>query len=182
MGPSLKVSYTIVETRLGWVVIGGSKAGLSFVTRPLPSREAALSAIEDSMKGAVEEAYAFSDLPHRLQRYFDSEKVTFPDKLDLDDATDFQGAVWNAARSIPYGETRSYAWVAKQIRSPRACRAVGGALARNSFFIIVPCHRVVASDGQLGGFGGGLEMKQQLLQLEAHGRLAPKALGTSEEE
>ena len=72
--------------------------------------------------------------------------------------------------SIPYGETRTYAWVAQQIGKPRALRAVGGALARNPFPIIVPCHRVVASNGNLGGFRGGLALKKRLLELEA-GRL-----------
>jgi methylated-DNA-[protein]-cysteine S-methyltransferase len=152
----LKAIYTIVSTKLGWVVIGGSEIGLSFLTLPQPSLEAVLAGIGDFVKGAVEEDSAFGDLPLRLQRYFDGEMLTFPDKLDLEGATAFQQVVWNATRSIPYGEVRSYAWVAKRIGRPGACRAVGGALARNRFPIIVPCHRVVASDGTLGGFGGGL--------------------------
>jgi O-6-methylguanine DNA methyltransferase len=163
----LKARYTIVATKLGWVVIGGSEIGLSFLTLPQPSLEAVLAGIEDFVTGAVEEDSAFGDLPLRLQCYFDGEMLTFPDKLDLEGATDFQQVVWNATRSIPYGEVRSYAWVAKRIGRPGACRAVGGALARNRFPIIVPCHRVVASDGTLGGFGGGLRLKKHLLSIEA---------------
>jgi methylated-DNA-[protein]-cysteine S-methyltransferase len=164
---ALKARYTIVATKLGWVVIGGSEIGLSFLTLPQPFLEAVLAGIEDFVKGAVEEDSAFGDLPLRLQCYFDGEMLTFPDKLDLEEATDFQQVVWNATRSIPYGEVRSYAWVAKRIGRPGACRAVGGALARNRFPIIVPCHRVVASDGTLGGFGGGLGLKKHLLSIEA---------------
>lgn len=145
----------------------GSEVGLSFLTLPQPSPEAVLYALGDLIKGTVEDAPAFGDLPRRLQRYFDGEKVTFPDKLDLGDATPFQKAVWNATRSIPYGETRSYAWVAKRIGSPQAWRAIGGTLARNRFPIIVPCHRVIASGGGLGGFDSSLGLKKRLLDLEA---------------
>jgi O-6-methylguanine DNA methyltransferase len=109
---------------------------------------------------------AFSDIVERLKEYYRGCKVAFPDKLDLTGATPFQHAVWTAAQRIPYGETRSYRWVAERIGKPQAARAVGQALGRNPLAIIVPCHRVLASDGGLGGFGGGLEMKRQLLRLE----------------
>ncbi len=165
----MRFTYAIAETKLGWMAVGGSEAGLKLVTLPKPSREAVRLAVGDLMRDAVEDASAFGDLSYRLRRYFDGEKVTFSDALDLASATQFQRAVWNAARSIPYGETRSYGWVARQIGSPRACRAVGGAMARNHFPIIVPCHRVVASDGTLCGFGGGLQMKEQILSLETRG-------------
>jgi len=74
--------------------------------------------------------------------------------------------VWQATRLIPYGETRSYLWVAVQIGKPGAARAVGQALGRNPLPVIIPCHRVIASDGGLGGFTGGLVMKRRLLELE----------------
>lgn len=163
----LEVKHTVVSTRFGWVVIGGSERGLSFVSLPRVSREAALAALEDFVKGTLEASAVFGDLPLRLQRYFDGALVTFPDKLDFGEATAFERVVWDATRSIPYGEVRSYAWVARQIGKPRACRAVGGAMARNRCPIIVPCHRVVASNGSLCGFGGGLELKRRLLDLEA---------------
>ena len=92
--------------------------------------------------------------------------MDFPDKLDLARATRFQQDVWQITRTIPYGETRSYAWVAGQLGLPMAVRAVGQALARNPLPIIIPCHRVVGSHGGLGGFRGGLEMKRHLLNLE----------------
>jgi methylated-DNA-[protein]-cysteine S-methyltransferase len=74
--------------------------------------------------------------------------------------------VWEKARLIPYGETRSYMWLARQIGKPQAARAVGQALGRNPLPVIVPCHRVIASDGSPGGFTGGLHRKKMLLKLE----------------
>jgi len=74
--------------------------------------------------------------------------------------------VWAVDRRIPYGETRSYGWIAQQIEKPHAARAVGGALAANPIPIIIPCHRVVRQDGSLGGYGGGIQMKADLLALE----------------
>ena len=163
----LAIKFAIVSTKFGWVGLGGSEVGLVLLTLPKSSRKAALSEIKEFAGDAVEDTYAFSDLSYRLQGYFDGEKVSFPDSLDLSGATDFQKAVWNATRFIPYGETGTYVWVAQQIGNPRASRAVGGALARNTFPIIVPCHRVIASNGNLGGFSGGLALKRRFLKLEA---------------
>ena len=91
------------------------------------------------------------------------------DEIDLDFSrvTPFFSAAWNACRSIPPGETRSYSWLAAEAGSPLAMRAAGQAMARNRFSLIIPCHRVIASDGGLGGYGGGgLGVKAQLLQME----------------
>jgi methylated-DNA-[protein]-cysteine S-methyltransferase len=82
--------------------------------------------------------------------------------------TEFQLAVWKALQSIPYGETRSYKEIATLIGRPKAVRAVGMANNRNPVSIIVPCHRVIGSDGSLTGYGGGLPLKQHLLELEQH--------------
>jgi methylated-DNA-[protein]-cysteine S-methyltransferase len=114
-----------------------------------------------------------------LRRYFSGEPVSFALPLDLLHATVFQRAVWKAAAKIPYGETRSYAWIAKRIGKPQAARAVGQALGANPVPVIIPCHRVISSAGTLGGFSGGLGMKKKLLQLEKggsfHGSVAGKA-------
>ena len=125
-----------------------------------------LTALGEQVKQAILSPELFSDLEQRFQYYYSGTKTTFTDKLDFSNATAFQKQVWEATRLIPYGETRSYGWVAKQIGKPQAARAVGQALGKNPFLIIVPCHRVIASDGSLGGFGGGLEMKKKLLELE----------------
>lgn len=164
------IKYAIVNTKLGFVGLVGSKSGLALLTLPKSSRQAVLSEIKEFAGDAIEDTSVFHDFTYRLQRYFDGKQVTFTDSLDFNGSTAFHRAVWNATRSIPYGETRTYTWVAEQIGNPRAYRAVGGALARNPLPIIVPCHRVVASNGTLGGFGGGLALKKRLLELEA-GRL-----------
>jgi methylated-DNA-[protein]-cysteine S-methyltransferase len=114
-----------------------------------------------------------SDLPvatgkfaKQLQAYASGKVVRFSSRLDLSSGTPFQAKVWRALQMIPRGQTRSYAWVAHKIGSPRAVRAVGAACGANPVPIIVPCHRVIASDGSLGGFGGGLALKRRLLALE----------------
>jgi len=112
----------------------------------------------------------FEDLVARLRTYFSGHKVSFPDQLDLSGATPFQRQVWEKTRLIPFGETRSYSWVAEQIKQPGAVRAVGQALGRNPLPIIIPCHRVITADGKPGGYTGGLEMKRFLLRLEAIAR------------
>lgn len=81
-------------------------------------------------------------------------------------ATDFEKKVWIAAVEIPRGETRSYKWIARRIGSPKACRAVGNALNRNPFAPLVPCHRVIASSGNIGGFARGADAKRRLLRAE----------------
>jgi methylated-DNA-[protein]-cysteine S-methyltransferase len=101
-----------------------------------------------------------------FQAYFAGKEVKFDYPLHLDEFTPFQRAVWAAMRTIPYGETRSYQWIARRIGKPRATRAVGNACGRNPLLIVQPCHRVVGSNGELGGFSGGLDLKKALLKLE----------------
>ncbi len=102
----------------------------------------------------------------QLEEYFARCRQTFDLTLDVR-GRDFQRRVWNAVAAIPYGETRSYAEIAQQVGSPKAVRAVGAANGANPVPILVPCHRVVNSNGKLGGYGGGLEMKSRLLALES---------------
>ncbi|HXI85062.1 MAG TPA: methylated-DNA--[protein]-cysteine S-methyltransferase [Verrucomicrobiae bacterium] len=106
------------------------------------------------------------DLTRKLQQYAEGKSVRWEIPLDLSSGTIFQRQVWHALTKIPYGETRSYGWIAKQIGKPKASRAVGAACGANPVPVIVPCHRVIAGDGSLGGFGGGLPMKRRLLSLE----------------
>ena len=105
----------------------------------------------------------------QLKKYLNGELKHFDCKLDFE-GTPFQKKVWSALTKIPYGQTRSYQKIAKSIGHPKAFRAVGNANGQNSIPLIVPCHRVIESNGGLGGFGHGIKVKKQLLRLEkAHG-------------
>ena len=101
----------------------------------------------------------------RLDRYLNGHKVVFEIALDIQ-GTPFQIQVWEALKAIPYGETRSYGEIARAVHSPRAYRAVGQANHNNPVPIVVPCHRVIGSRGDLVGFGSGLPLKEKLLDLE----------------
>ena len=161
------LTFVVCDTCLGWMGIVGSPKGLKKVILPQKSKKAVLSQAMNYGCAAEDQTPAlFGDLPHRLRRYLDGEPVDFPDTLDLVEATRFQQGVWQLVRTIQYGETRSYGWVASRLDLPKAARAVGQALGRNPLPIIIPCHRVIKSDGSLGGFGGGVEIKELLLRLE----------------
>ena len=164
-----ELKYTTLRTTMGWVGILASPAGLLSTTLPQNSAEDACRLLGKSQSQATCYPVLFADLAERLQAYLGGGKTSFPDELDLSAATLFQRKVWETTRLIPYGETRSYRWVAEQTGRPGAARAVGQALGRNPLPIIVPCHRVIANGGHLGGFTGGLEMKRCLLRLETAG-------------
>ncbi len=143
-----------------------SPIGILAVTLPQTTRQQAFALLGEPAKQAKSSLAIFSDITRRFQDYYSGKKTTFPDKLDFSNATAFRKQVWQAAQQIPNGETRSYGWLAKQIGKPQAARAVGQALGKNPFLIIVPCHRIIAGDGTLGGFGCGLPAKQKLLEME----------------
>jgi len=102
----------------------------------------------------------------QLGEYFDGTRTCFELELEFVEGTDFQKNVWTALLSIPFGETRTYGDIARQIGNPKAVRAVGGAANKNPISIVAPCHRVIGSNGALTGFGGGLPAKEILLAVE----------------
>lgn len=101
-----------------------------------------------------------------LDAYFSGEPESFPIPFTFFTGTDFQHNVWQAVRRIPYGQTRSYGELAQELGRPNAMRAVGAANGANPIPIVIPCHRVIQSDGRLGGYAGGLNLKDELLRLE----------------
>ncbi len=103
----------------------------------------------------------------QLKEYFQGKRKSFSLKLDLM-GTKFQNDVWQALMAIPFGETRSYGQLARQVGNPRATRAVGAANGKNPISIVVPCHRVIGASGKLTGFAGGLKTKAHLLELESN--------------
>jgi len=159
--------YHLVELPMGWMVLLGGKDGLRRASLK-PTPDEAIEDLGSDLDGAEDDADAFTQVIACLHRYSEGD-MTALGEIDLDFAgvTPFFSAAWNACRTIPAGETRSYAWLAVEAGSPLAMRAAGQAMARNRFSLIIPCHRVIASDGGLGGYGGGgLGVKAKLLQME----------------
>ena len=159
------LKYDIVDTRLGKILIVGSKEGLQRISIHT-SLQSALESIAQQFPESIESPGEFVDLPQRLKEYARGEQIIFNDKLDFSKATPFKQAVWEATRAIPYGETRSYEWIAQRIGRPNAARAVGQALRQNPFLIVVPCHRIIGKDGRLTGFSCGIDIKKRLIELE----------------
>lgn len=153
------MDYTYLESPLGDLLIAGEHDELKYIG--FPSGKAKLLPDE----GWVRDDTQFPDARKQLQEYFTGVRASFDLKL-RPDGTEFQLAVLSALQRIPYGETRSYRDIAESIGRPKAVRAVGAANGRNPLPIVIPCHRVVGANGSLTGFGGGLEAKEYLLNLE----------------
>ena len=151
----------------GWIGMVGSEEGLSRLAMK-PTPEEVLEDLETDIRGSEQDDSAFSQARQCLERYFRGEAGALDDiVLDLSGAPPFFGAAWQACRGIPAGETRSYAWLAAEAGRPNAARAAGQAMARNPLALVIPCHRVIGSNGDLHGYGaGGLSVKARLLQLE----------------
>lgn len=115
--------------------------------------------------GDEKETPLLKEAHRQLMEYFEKKRKNFELPL-MPEGTDFQKKVWEALRTIPYGETRSYGEIARQIGNEKACRAVGGANNKNPIMIFIPCHRVIGADGSMVGFGGGLPAKKYMLKLE----------------
>ena len=163
--------YYVFETEFGWMTISGDEGKISGLELPKPTRSDAISALlAGNSIEYIETNNDFSGEAERLISYFAGKPVEFQCEIDVPYASPFDLQVWETARQIGYGETRTYGWIADTIGHPGAARAVGSALGRNQVTIIVPCHRVVRTDGGLGGFNSGIEWKVRLLDLERTGK------------
>jgi methylated-DNA-[protein]-cysteine S-methyltransferase len=107
-----------------------------------------------------------------LIEYFEKAGQEFACETVFIEGTEFEKKVWNTLRKIPYGETRTYKWLAEEIGNPHAFRAVGNALGKNPIPIIFPCHRVIETDGSLGGYSPGTDIKRRLLEIEYYTKLS----------
>lgn len=117
-------------------------------------------------KPKLKHGNAPDSLKRQLQDYFEGRTRGFRQGIDLEKGTDFEKAVWHALREVPYGETRTYKWLAQQVGRPKATRAVGQALSKNPIPIVLPCHRIIESDGSIGGYSSGVDVKRRLLEME----------------
>jgi len=157
----MSLAYKIMESPVGKLKLVASDKGLVAVLWENDSpRRVRVSELVPSEQHPV-----LVEAERQLGEYFAGSRKTFSIALDIR-GTPFQKNVWEALLAIPFGETRSYGQLAKQLGNPRATRAVGAANGRNPVSIIVPCHRVIGSSGKLTGFAGGLETKAHLLSLE----------------
>jgi methylated-DNA-[protein]-cysteine S-methyltransferase len=152
--------YCYLNSPIGDLLLAGDDDGLSLIGFP-----------QGKMRHDPEPDWIFNENPftaarQQLEEYFAGERKDFDLPLHLS-GTDFQVQVLRELQRIPYGETTSYGDIAERIGRPKAMRAVGAANGRNPIPIIVPCHRVIGSSGDLTGFGGGLDTKEALLRLEA---------------
>jgi methylated-DNA-[protein]-cysteine S-methyltransferase len=155
--PDNTTEYTTFESPIGDLLLVGERGRLLGLHYPGRHRIG---------PGWGEAAEPFADAIEQLGEYFAGERHEF--ELELDpQGTDFERAVWAQLLEIPYGETTSYGAVARAIGRPDRARAVGAANGRNPLPIVIPCHRVIGADGSLTGYGGGLDLKRRLLELES---------------
>jgi methylated-DNA-[protein]-cysteine S-methyltransferase len=151
--------YTIMDSPIGQLVLVGSPVGLTEIRFTLDSETPTLD------PGWQHNPEVFKDVIDQLQSYFAGARQTFTLPLDPQ-GTPFQRQVWTALQTIPYGKTISYGELAQSIGKPNAVRAVGAANGQNPLPIVIPCHRVIGSNGSLTGYAGGLHIKRLLLDLE----------------
>jgi methylated-DNA-[protein]-cysteine S-methyltransferase len=154
------MSYTTMKSPVGPLLLAGAEGGLRLVHFATGRRP------KSPPREWIEDRAPFKEAIRQLGAYFEGKLKDFDLPLVLN-GTEFQLLVWNNLRKIPYGETVSYGQLARRIGSPEAARAVGLANGSNPIPIIIPCHRVIGSNGDLAGFGGGLPVKKKLLALES---------------
>jgi methylated-DNA-[protein]-cysteine S-methyltransferase len=164
------VNYAYLETPVGILLIAGNDAAVECISFPRHGKAAKPEpGWQESQRGAVAEAI------RQLREYFAGGRTGFDLPL-APKGTEFQRAVWRQLQDIPYGETISYGELARRVGNPKAARAVGSANGANPLPIVIPCHRVIAGDGSIGGFGGGLPTKEILLSLEQRTSVGNRAV------
>jgi methylated-DNA-[protein]-cysteine S-methyltransferase len=152
------IQYRTIDSPIGLLTLAGRGSVLT-------NLRMVDQTYEPNHAGWSPDPRAFGKAVDQLGAYFAGELTDFDIELDLR-GTEFQRRVWKALLTIPYGETRSYGEIAEQIGAPGAARAVGLANGHNPIAIVVPCHRVIGASGSLTGYGGGLDRKRTLLELE----------------
>jgi methylated-DNA-[protein]-cysteine S-methyltransferase len=161
--------YTLIHTRWGWVGALFTEKGLRKLTFPMKSELEAENGLKIDGSAEYVRAGRLGNLGKQLINYFSGKSTRFDCALDLSGSTQFQRDVWRTVADIPFGQAKSYEWVADKMGRKNACRAVGQALARNPVPIVIPCHRVIRKNGTPGGFAGKasvIDTKLKLLSLE----------------
>lgn len=162
----MKVYYHIFELPTGPVFAAATPAGITRLDLSGDNIADFLGELEaEFLVAPARSEKPFKLLLKELDEYFSGEPVIFTTRLDVTGTT-FQIRVWNELLKIPYGNVRSYKWLAQMAGNPKGARAVGGALNKNRVPVLIPCHRVIESSGGLGGYGYGLDIKIRLLEME----------------
>jgi methylated-DNA-[protein]-cysteine S-methyltransferase len=158
----------VFATPLGWMGMARGAQGIQRIYLPVKEKSRAAALIEKNFPSFPERLASFENEIAQIGEYFAGERKEFHLSLDFASATPFQKRVYEILLTIPFGEIRSYAWIARQMGNAKALRAVGNANGKNKWPLVVPCHRVVGSNGFLTGFSasGGLELKARLLRHE----------------
>jgi len=161
------IYYTSFSTPIGRIYLAATEKGICRVSLGYKNEKEFVREFKNSSaRRPVKDLSYFTAVKNDVLKYFSGELVSFKEHCLFFDGTDFQKKVWRALARIPYGKVLTYKQVAKKIGKPNAFRAVGSACGANELPIIIPCHRVIASNGGLGGFSGGLKLKEFLLRLE----------------
>ncbi|MCH8156972.1 MAG: methylated-DNA--[protein]-cysteine S-methyltransferase [Nitrospinae bacterium] len=164
--------YTLFHTPLGLTGVAATPAGICRVVLSLSSESEFLRTLKTLHPAPQKQPNALARVEKEFHLYFQGRLKRFSCKPDLSCGTRFQQNVWKKLTTIPFGKTRSYKWLAKAADHPQACRAAGNANGRNPVPVIVPCHRVIRQNGDLGGFTGGVHLKRFLLDLETKSHAA----------
>ena len=166
----MKKTFTTFKTNFGWIGLEKSANHITLITFPVDSNADCENSILSISKNSKRCDHHFSNIKEKISLYLSGQKVDFSSiHLDYSAHTPFSKKTLEACRKIPSGETRSYKWLAKNAGSPLAYRAIGQIMAKNKFPIIIPCHRIVGSNGKLTGFRGEMHdiaMKMKFLDLE----------------
>jgi methylated-DNA-[protein]-cysteine S-methyltransferase len=167
-GEEMERSFVLFRTKLGWMGLVGSEKGVQRIYLPEDSREELRQRIGKEFPDSREGARFLEQAREEILEYFEARRTQFGMRLDLSSATPFQRKAYQRMLAIPFGRVHTYRWLAEKIGNPRALRAVGNANGKNRWPLVVPCHRIVGSDGRLTGFSapGGLDLKAELLKLE----------------
>jgi methylated-DNA-[protein]-cysteine S-methyltransferase len=168
IGGNMKNAFTTFRVKSGRIGLVGSEKGIQRIYLPGLKEEELQKRILSDFPECRRGADFLSQAQRELTEYFSGGRVNFTFPLDLSKATPFQKRAYTIMGSIPFGEVRTYRWLAGRLGNPKALRAVGGANAKNRWPIVIPCHRVIGSNGFLTGFSapGGLALKTALLELE----------------
>jgi O-6-methylguanine DNA methyltransferase len=162
-----EVFFTVFPSPMGQIGVAATTKGICRLAYNQPGKNTFRDMLIETVHPNPQyKPEMFADLIKQFDRYFSGQLDQFQCDLDFSLGTDFQAKTWKKLTTIPYGKTRSYHWVAKTLGKPSACRAVGNANGKNPIPIIVPCHRVIRKNGDLGGYTGGLHYKRLLLDLE----------------